>query len=1560
MLAYLRSVLKFDLGALQIGGKEIGWFSLYEVVLSYCGWHHVKFCKAWDRVAVLLGISVRQSSLSRLSEAYERTLLPLELADVWGVPLPALIEATRSVEERQSRSGSSASDLNDDLCLACGQGGELVLCDTCPRSFHPDCLSALFQNFEDDSVDWNCPLCSGDWVGMEPSPLDADSSSGKEGEEDEEAIESEREGNDSRKAVVYIKPSENENENENENDIAEDGDAAMQLEEKREGKRRASDSGHMASGTSSKKTKTVVAGSSDSELVCFTCRYAGEVIACNHCTRYFHPFCLEPEMNLSNVNLSTWKCPVCSPPAGEDGMTWRHHDYCFKCREGGELLECESCPRTYHLSCTTPALEEVPEGAWICDVCRGEAAAQSREDEILLFLTFPHRRIMKYLSADERSRWNVFHGLQAAKGKRAAQIVTDSSSSGKDEGSGDDSSEDSLSESDGKEDNCRVCGEDGELLICEGCPAVYHMSCLTPPLSKLPRGDWYCPDCARRRGTKIRILTHRIHPDGRMEFFVTYQGRSHLHDEWISHDIVKDLVHKSALSSWMKIPKDKWFVPADKAEDDVVDPLWLVPERIIAYNQENTTYFVKWQALEYAEATWESAAFLEEKVENWSSIVETWTALDLHWKSFDGAKLKRTSRVTRFEKSPDFLPKELFEHQLIGINWLYHSWIAGDSVILGDEMGLGKTIQALAFLRALQVEQQKRGPFLVVAPLSTLRNWENEAIIWTPEMRYVTFMGSEKSRDIIMQNAIIRPEFKPLNEHWDDGRFGKFQARMAANQSSLDPNPFAFDVLITSFEIILREKRFFEGIKWSVLVVDEAHRLKNTASQISMTMDTCKSDFRLLMTGTPLQNSIRELLVLLQFVFPEMDANSVADEFEALEEGEKVEKLKEIREILKHRLLRREKKDVFKSMPVKEELIVRVDFTAEQKFLYKNILTRNLVALQKASTGAKTLKVNLNNILMQLRKVCNHCFLSDAFTEEYNHEDAESLVKYSGKFQFLDKLLPALQAAGHRVLFFSQFTSLLDIFEDYVNVRDYKYLRLDGNDSSLTRQRNIDAFNQKDSETFIFLLSTKAGGLGINLATADTVILFDSDWNPQNDLQALARAHRIGQTKKVLIYRIVSRFSVEEKILQKAKSKLALERVMVRPNRQGTADATTGVSESLPNELSGTEIERLLRFGSEELFKKESTMASIVWDDASIGQLLEGFHTNETSLAVEATEQEQSDAQSFLASFKVAAFSTIAAAEEETATNALDNAAADPGNSDMPAAVYWNALLAPEEAESALVHEAFNKLGRGHRLRKNINYRASGDSDDDEKKRQRRGKEQVARQKSSQPLSGGIVLTATLITDEIRSRAWKSLVIAERFQILLYISRFGIAESFYQAPPSVFLTMTSLEVKELLKSLLSYFRSHPDEPICTGTYHIGSYATFNRDLLHVIVLMHEVRKYVKEGQLSLSTSFPYVPWTNASGTNLDFLILQGLAQSGYGDWSVVVEQTGELQVKAGPQISDNDWNLLSPDTKDQLMKDAHETSVREGVKVVRSRFSVLFVRMMQELYIRHEGLLLLS
>lgn len=488
-------------------------------------------------------------------------------------------------------------------------------------------------------------------------------------------------------------------------------------------------------------------------------------------------------------------------------------------------------------------------------------------------------------------------------------------------------------------------------------------------------------------------------------------------------------------------------------------------------------------------------------------------------------------------------------------------------------MGLGKTVQTVSFMNWLLHERQQQGPFLVIVPLSTLPSWADTFSNWAPELNVVVYNGNEAAREIIRDYEVT------VN--------GGYQR-------------VKFNVLLTTYEYALNEKPMdLSLIRWQFMAVDEAHRLKNRESQLYNKLLGIKAPGRLLITGTPMQNTLGELAALMDFLMP---GTITIDENMDLQSDAAGQKLAELTEAIQPYMLRRTKQKVENDLPPKCEKIIRVELSDIQLEYYKAILTRNYAALNK---GAKGPKQALLNIMAELKKVSNHPYIFTANAEERllngstRREDRlKSLVTSSGKMMLLDQLLTKLKKDNHRVLIFSQMVKMLNILSEYMSLRGYQYQRLDGNIAAGARRLAIDHFNAPDSNDFCFLLSTRAGGLGINLMTADTVILFDSDWNPQADLQAMARAHRIGQKNPVNVYRLVSKETVEEEILERARNKLMLEFITIQrgvtdKDAQELSDKMAKAGRNVNEPTSSADISKILKRRGQKMFEQSGNQKKL-------------------------------------------------------------------------------------------------------------------------------------------------------------------------------------------------------------------------------------------------------------------------------------------------------------------------------------------------------------------------------
>ncbi|KAG1963214.1 chromodomain-helicase-DNA-binding protein 6 isoform X1 [Pimephales promelas] len=649
-------------------------------------------------------------------------------------------------------------------------------------------------------------------------------------------------------------------------------------------------------------------------------------------------------------------------------------------------------------------------------------------------------------------------------------------------------------------------------------------------------------------------------PEELEEFYVKYRNFSYLHCKWATlEELEKDPRIQQKIKRFRNKQAQMKHIFTEP-DEDLFNPDYIEVDRVLEIaittdtetGEEVTHYLVKWCSLSYEESTWE----LQEDVDP----VKIREFEDL--KKIPEIKLVERplpEQWQKLEKSREYRNgNQLREYQLEGMNWLLFNWYNRKNCILADEMGLGKTIQSITFLFEIFF-MGLRGPFLIIAPLSTITNWEREFRTWT-EMNVIVYHGSQISRQMILQ----------------------YETYYRDEQGNIMTGQFKFHGVITTFEMIMADCPELKKINWRCVVIDEAHRLKNRNCKLLEGLKLMNLEHKVLLTGTPLQNSVEELFSLLNFLEPSQfpSETTFLEEFGDLKTEEQVKKLQAI---LKPMMLRRLKDDVEKNLAPKEETIIEVELTNIQKKYYRAILEKNFTFLAKGANQHNM--PNLINTMMELRKCCNHPYLItgaeekilESFRKTYSSDaldfQLQAMIQAAGKLVLIDKLLPKLLSGGHKVLVFSQMVRCLDILEDYLIQRRYTYERIDGRVRGNLRQAAIDRFSKVDSDRFVFLLCTRAGGLGINLTAADTCIIFDSDWNPQNDLQAQARCHRIGQSKAVKVYRLITRNSYEREMFDKASLKLGLDKAVLQDiNRKGSLNGV--------QQLTKMEVEDLLRKGA--------------------------------------------------------------------------------------------------------------------------------------------------------------------------------------------------------------------------------------------------------------------------------------------------------------------------------------------------------------------------------------------
>ncbi|VDL70684.1 unnamed protein product [Nippostrongylus brasiliensis] len=878
-------------------------------------------------------------------------------------------------------------------------------------------------------------------------------------------------------------------------------------------------------------------------------------------------------------------------------------------RQGGEVILCDTCPRAYHTVCVDSEMEQPPEGEWSCPYCEEHGPPAPPKEEE------PVKVNMEY---------------------------------------------------------CRVCKGTGSLLCCDNCPSSFHAYCINPPLEQIPEDEWLCPRCTipepKQRPEKIlcwrwieipypdpiepsedgeqkkdAVLLRplkKMEPRREREFFIKWRYMSYWHCEWVSETLMDVYFTALLRMYWRKYDSenppifDESTAQRHHKDSDPyelrekfyqygIKPEWMQVHRIINHMQYGKTqfdYLVKWKELAYEQATWErddmDIAYYEDAINKY------W----IHREKMLGEAIpKHIAKKIAAQREKKGLPP-----------------LESTDEPLSKKKKRDKPTTDVRKKYEVQ-------PDYITETGGSLHPYQLEGINW---LRHCWANGTD---------AILADEMGL-------GKTGGPKASRMRSQENMK-----FHVLLTSYECINMDKAILSSIEWEALVVDEAHRLKNNQSTFFKNLREYNINYRVLLTGTPLQNNLEELFHLLNFLAPDrfFDLESFTLEFAEISKEDQIQKL---HSLLGPHMLRRLKADVLTGMPSKSELIVRVELSSLQKKYYKNILTRNFDALNVKNGGSQ---MSLINIIMELKKCCNHPYLFakaslEAPKLKNGMYEGTQLIKNAGKFVLLQKMMRKLKDGGHRVLIFSQMTMMLDILEDFCEVEGYKFERIDGSITGQARQDAIDRFNvpKRVSKLLTF--------------------------------QAFSRAHRIGQQNKVMIYRFVTRNSVEERITSVAKKKMLLTHLVVR----------AGLGQKGPS-MSKSELDDVLRWGTEELFKddepapgeaaegadgKKSNENEIVWDDDAVDALLD--RSRDTDPKDKDGEKKEHWTNEYLSSFKVATYTTRETDDKEEEEEEEMEVIKE--NDKEPDPDYWEKLLR-HHYEQDQEMEA-QKLGKGKRLRKQVNY----------------------------------------------------------------------------------------------------------------------------------------------------------------------------------------------------------------------------------------------------------------
>ncbi|KAF2750328.1 hypothetical protein M011DRAFT_465097 [Sporormia fimetaria CBS 119925] len=631
------------------------------------------------------------------------------------------------------------------------------------------------------------------------------------------------------------------------------------------------------------------------------------------------------------------------------------------------------------------------------------------------------------------------------------------------------------------------------------------------------------------------------------------------------------------------------------------------------------------------------------------------------------AKLTAAEPIVEYKelKQPHGVTATLKPYQLSGLSFLLYLHDNGFSGILGDEMGLGKTLQTLSLFQYLEERDQEAGmksevlrPYLVVCPLSVLNSWVAEAHRWVPDLKVLRFHGTVEERSRLKKVAMGVEDMYGNETKQSLDRKASRKAGLKVSKLPTDNSgPQAYKIVVTTYEAFQAEQTWFKhSFIWRYVVLDEGHKVKNSSSLISSALKSVSAEYRLILTGTPLQNNLTELWALLTWLYPDVFTAKTEklfkDSFDLSRGQVNQQTMDDARGLLELIMLRRMKdsEGVDLNLPPKEEVLLYVPLTPMQRFWYTRLLTRvgdailddlfvnaknkekdalqaertvegetgagpsawqetadiMKQALQKEQDTKSSRWQRLMNLVLQLRKCCSHPYLIPGATPEPYYL-GDHVIRTSGKFILLEKLLNhSIFKEKKKVLIFSGFTRTLDCCEDLLTLigdhgRKFKFLRLDGSTGRARRNLDIRMFNQPDSDYKVMLLSTRAGGMGINLTAAEDVIFLDDDWNPQVTLQAEARAHRIGQTNKVTVYKLCTQGTVEEQMMGRIRKKLYLSAKITESMRNIHSEGGKGrgrgsSTEDMP-QMDTTQLKALVRRGAQTLSHPQIDVTEMLsWD----------------------------------------------------------------------------------------------------------------------------------------------------------------------------------------------------------------------------------------------------------------------------------------------------------------------------------------------------------------------------